>query len=233
MNVYLIGCGGVGAWIAQALGKTLGAEDTLVLVDRDVLEKRNLDRQIFDSSQIGSPKCNALADAIEPTKCKVQSKCLYLGESGADEELDIPERSYIIVGTDNHPARAYALALADKTDSCCIIAANEYEDAEAYFYTPVWRDSGSDPRKYYPEILTDRTDDPLSPPCTGEAQEAAPQLAIANMNAASYAMWLFWFWTQHAKNVTEKEAQLMVPVHIRNSVSRMMPTTLGELLNAS
>lgn len=122
------------------------------------------------------------------------------------EANPFPDYSTILVGVDNHPARRMALELCDDLLGDCIIAANEYEDAEAYYYRATWKGTEFDPRIYYPEIITDLSDNPLAPPCTGEILESAPQLAVANMNAASLMMWLFWYWKNNAPKLTDPDA---------------------------
>ena len=66
-NVYIIGCGGVGAWLAHALTKTLDPEKfKLVLMDGDTIEDKNIDRQLFNTDQIGMPK-NSLGQPLVDT----------------------------------------------------------------------------------------------------------------------------------------------------------------------
>ncbi len=42
-KIYIIGCGGVGSWLASAVAR-LENPNHLVLVDGDDLEEKNLDR---------------------------------------------------------------------------------------------------------------------------------------------------------------------------------------------
>lgn len=67
-NIFLIGCGGTGSFVAHALaqlkasntreGRALGR---IVLVDPDVVEARNVGRQNYAFGDIGTPKAQALA----------------------------------------------------------------------------------------------------------------------------------------------------------------------------
>jgi hypothetical protein len=93
---------------------------------------------------------------------------------------------------DNHAARRAVLARADLNQIPAIIGGNEYFDSEAYVYFPEWINTNRDPRVRYPNIRTDNTGNPLG--CTGPAQEASPQLAIANHACASKILMLLWAW---------------------------------------
>ena len=225
MHIYMIGCGGIGGWLCQCLSKTLTADDTLSLMDADKLEPHNLDRQLFDEADVGLLKAEALGRYLRTSRCKVDVIPEFLG---ADLDFVFEDGSFVFVGADNHPARFKTLSLCDRTTSRCIVAANGYECAEAYYYDWQWEGKAHDPREYYPELATDTEDDPLSPPCTGEILESAPQLAIANMDAASYAMWLFWFWTQKAHELKSEEVKATSPVHVTSTAGRSRVITLGE-----
>lgn len=218
MDVVLIGCGGIGGWAAQCLDKTLKKDDKLLLVDGDTIEEKNIDRQLFNNRDIGECKSLALNEKLTGDH-DAMSFHTYLGSQEWFQVVRkmIPDYATIIVGVDNHPARAMALDLCDEIMGDCIIAANEYEDAEAMYYKAPWKDGDLDPRTYYPEILTDKEDNPLTPPCTGEVLESAPQLAVANMNAASIAMWLFWYWKNNASKLTMPEAVAKRVVGVRNN----------------
>jgi hypothetical protein len=84
----------------------------------------------------------------------------------------------------------------DRTDCVAIIAANETHSAEAYYYHSAWKSTMVDPRVYYPDILTDRNNDPrrIAIGCTGEAQEKNPQLVTSNALAAALAGHLYALW---------------------------------------
>lgn len=226
MNVYLVGCGGIGGWLANALAKTLKEGDTLTLIDGDELEEKNLDRQLFTKKDLGLHKAIALENTLDVgARCSIEAKPVFLG---GEEEIAFAPGSIVLVGADNHPARLRALVLCDDAHVPCISAANGYEDAEAFYYDPAWKDTPLDPRQYYPELVIDKTDDPLAPPCTGKILETTPQLAIANLSAASYAMWLLWFWTEKASELRTLEAQKLSPVHVTSSAGRMRVITMGD-----
>ena len=235
-QVIIIGCGGIGAWIAQCLVKTLGPRDWITLIDGDTIEKHNLDRQLFGPRDVGKKKSNALRMQLkEGARCGIESITGYLGEDleWLPNAGYKPEDTWIMVAADNHPARANALMLADTMNSHCIIAANNYETSEAYYYNPKWVGGDRDPREYYPELLTDKTDDPLSPPCTGEVLESSPQLALFNMRAAADALWLHRFWSVVLPELMEEGAlddatTDTIPVLVSSTAGRASVKTIGD-----
>jgi sulfur carrier protein ThiS adenylyltransferase len=61
-TVAIIGCGGLGSNIAAMLLRS--GVNSLILIDHDVVEPSNLNRQLFFRDQIGQPKVEALADTL-------------------------------------------------------------------------------------------------------------------------------------------------------------------------
>lgn len=182
-NVILIGAGGVSSYLIPALRKSF--QGRIFVIDGDILEERNLDRQLFPEFQIGKNKATALSELfpnIEPI------------EQYFTAALTLPENvKAIFCAVDNHPARKAALEAADRENVPLICGANQTLDSEAYIYFPEWKKTKADPRVRYPEILTEKSGDPIS--CQGdEAIEAFPQLPVANMNAAAKMLHLYWVW---------------------------------------
>jgi len=60
-TVMVVGCGGTGGYVAESLCRLLPPEATLVLVDHDRVEERNLARQNFFPGDIGQIKSKATA----------------------------------------------------------------------------------------------------------------------------------------------------------------------------
>ena len=224
-SAYLIGAGGVGGWLASLLAKAFRGT-SLVIWDGDTVERKNLDRQFYAESDIGQFKASALAKRLQADnpRASVVPKDKYfdinLFDSGKAGRLQA-----VFVGADNHVARAAALAIGDRAMCPVVVAANEYVTAEAYYYNPQWVGTPLDPRLYFPDLLTDVTHDPLAPACTGEG-EAAPQLALSNMQAAAYGAWLYRFHTEEAETVPDRSSW---PVHVSNNFARVRIRTLGEL----
>lgn len=63
-TVTVVGCGGTGGFAAEALCRLLPREATLVLVDHDRAEERNLTRQCFLREDLGRFKSETLAHRL-------------------------------------------------------------------------------------------------------------------------------------------------------------------------
>lgn len=245
----IVGVGGAGGWIVQMKAKSPLGEDNpfLVLVDGDIVEPKNLERQLFGSSDVGRPKTRAFERLLAKAGWK-EGACLGVPEylrPGSDLydflrfQHQAPLRIYCC--PDNHVARATCLQLADErgagVETYVAVSGNEYVSASAEMYIPAWRDTGADPRVRHPEILTDKDHDPLAPPCTGEAVESAPQLAIANMNAAVDTAWLMDVWSRRVPKLFRPGADPALvagtvdrtPVSIeKTGVTQLKILTLGD-----
>lgn len=209
-KVYVIGAGGVGSWLAPAICMLSGKENVTV-VDGDILEAKNLNRQLFTEAEIGKTKAEALA-------LKYGCQCVPSFYSHGAFELD--ETDWLLVGVDNNPARASVLQSCDVFGSRAIFGANEVTSAEAYYYEPEWSGGLLDPRKYYPEIESDHTQDPRSAAigCTGEAQVNNRQLVTANFMAAALMQHLFVVWSIEAAKI-ERKAKDYLPFQLKQNLS--------------
>jgi len=183
---YLIGCGGVGSWLAPVECRLVGPNN-LTLVDGDTLEEKNLDRQLFTRDDIGRNKAEALASLYG---CDARPEWYAMGR------YELTPDDWLLVVVDNHPARLAALQDCDSNGCRALFAANETFSAEAFYYQRSWRGTPLDPRVYYPELLTNHDDDPMAVAagCTGAAQTQNPQLASANFMAAALLLQLQTIW---------------------------------------
>lgn len=188
--IYIIGCGGVGSFLAPTMCLLAGNEN-ITLVDGDTLEKKNLNRQLFDESMIGENKADALARRY---------RCSAIPEWYSESLMPHQQHDWLIGVVDNHIARRAVLNACDMNGCRAILAANEVHSSEAYVYLPEWQGTKLDPRVMYPEIVTDRRNDPrvAAIGCTGEAQAANVQLVTANFMAAALAAHLYVVWAMEA-----------------------------------
>lgn len=97
-TVWVLGLGGVGSACAAALAR--GGVGSLVVLDRDVVEASNINRQaIAFVSTIGREKAELMAEMIADINpdCRVTAVRAYLSKDGAGETLDaLPRPDYII-----------------------------------------------------------------------------------------------------------------------------------------
>ena len=209
---YVIGCGGVGSAIVPSFCLLKSPAD-ITLVDGDTIERKNLNRQMFDAGQIGKNKAQALAGKFG---------CHALPEWFSRGKLRLYRNDWLLCLVDNHRTRLEAIEVCDDIGCQAIFAANEMHSAEAYYYRRAWKGTPRDPRVYYPELLTDRSGDPRAAAigCTGEAQESNRQLVSANLMAAALAEHLFVLWHLKAPRM-DRETVERLPHKFAANLSRL------------
>lgn len=183
----IIGAGGVASYLLPVLLKTF-KPSKLTLIDKDVLEERNLDRQMFAPRYIDQWKCEALIDihADSAPDTKFEAKTDWFSDSTIlPDDVDA-----LICVADNHEARHAVINRAKQLGIMAYIGGNEYLDSQAYAFHRDWEGTQKDPLVRYPNIATDHEGSPFR--CTGEAQVASPQLAIANFACAAKLLHLMW-----------------------------------------
>lgn len=218
--IFIIGVGGVGSYLAPVMC-LLAGKHNITLVDGDELEKKNLNRQLFNESEIGMNKADALANRYG---------CGSIPDWYSESLMTHTKHDWLIGVVDNHIARRSILSAVDRYDCRAILAANEVHSSEAYVYLPQWANTRLDPRIYYPEILTDHSGDPRAAQigCTGEAQKANVQLVTANFMAASLASHLFVVWAMEAKKMEADDVRHL-PYKLVNNLTKNETHKVGEL----
>ena len=216
-HIFIIGAGGVGSWLTPAIC-LLKEPSSVTVVDGDILEEKNLNRQLFTEDDLDSNKALALSKKY---------RCGFNPNWYSHGSIPLDGTDWLLVGVDNNPARKAVLDSCDAYGCKAIFGANEMFSAEAYYYDPQWRGTEHDPRTYYPEIITDDRDDPRAAAigCTGEVQKANRQLVSANFAAASLIMDLFVNWNMQRQNF-DREAMGHLPYRVRKNQSRYETYTL-------
>ena len=209
---YIIGCGGVGSAIVPSFCLLKSPAD-ITLVDGDRIERKNLNRQLFDAAQIGLNKAAALA---------ARYGCRFIPEWFARGKLRHYRNDWLLCLVDNHRTRRETLEVCDESGCQAIVAANEMHSSEAYYYRRTWKGTGRDPRVYYPELNTDDSGDPRAAAigCTGEVQETHRQLVSANFMAAALAEHLFVLWHLKAPHL-DKETVARLPYKLAANLSQL------------
>jgi len=100
-SAMVIGCGGVGSWIALDLA--LIGVGTIVLIDHDKLESSNLNRTLFRLDQVGSFKTHAMKELI--AKRRPNTVVLTIEEVFQTQFLDKYKVDFIFDATDNLSTR--------------------------------------------------------------------------------------------------------------------------------
>jgi len=226
MNIHVVGCGGVASYAVPVLAKLIqyrSGGGSLTLQDKDVLEERNLERQQFGQRSVGLGKAQAMSQGLRPVRATVLDSWFTMG-------ADVPDNTIIFSFVDNHRARRAILDAVDRGENvCAIVAGNGLYCADAYIYKKEWKGTMCDPRVRFPEILTDESGDPTRH-CNDEEvlQETGGQTAVANFQAAQYALQLLtaWFLVEGLD-----EVRGFSPVDIRGTFSHVTVTTRDQLMN--
>ncbi len=229
LNAVIIGAGGVTSYMLPALRSSFDTH--LTIIDGDILEKKNLDRQLFRNNMVGQYKCVALMKQYHFKKSEGQAIRSYFDLAMLDTEYKFwfSQADVIICAVDNHPARKAAIDAAKLLNTPIVICANEYHTSQALFYDPNLANhlglTMFDPIIRYPEISTDQSGSPIS--CQGIALESTPQLATANQVAGAFGNFLLWSWFGMPK--CKDENLKYMPIEFQSTFSRMQTTTIDDL----
>lgn len=103
-HVAIVGAGGLGSPIAYYLGAA--GIGTLTIVDDDVVDRSNLQRQILHTEQsIGSPKVESALHAVNALNPRVQVRAFAERMSAENVERLIADADVVVDGADNFTAR--------------------------------------------------------------------------------------------------------------------------------
>ncbi|HEU4376014.1 MAG TPA: tRNA cyclic N6-threonylcarbamoyladenosine(37) synthase TcdA [Telluria sp.] len=110
-HVCVIGVGGVGSWIVEALARS--AVGALTLIDLDNVAESNVNRQIQAlSGTIGQPKIDALAERIAQINpyCKVTLVEDFITPDNLGEMIGTGRYDYVVDAIDSAKAKAALIA---------------------------------------------------------------------------------------------------------------------------
>jgi molybdopterin/thiamine biosynthesis adenylyltransferase len=212
MKCYIIGAGGTASYLLPVLVRSITVDseiDEVIVIDRDELEEKNVERQNYEFDDVGKGKAEVVVNALRD-HCRVPIKAVC---DWFTEDALLEHNSFIVSCTDNHPARLAVLRACDEFNCKAVICGNEDYSADAYYYEPKFEGTPMDPRVRYDAINTDRTDDPTRPPCNdADALEATPQLAAANSMSATLGMHLVQLWLFEIEHYDLKECFDDLPI---------------------
>lgn len=224
----IIGAGGVASYLLPVLLKTF-KPSKLTLIDKDVLEERNLDRQMFKPDQIGLNKATALMATVLNIHPNGQGHNTFTQagltvttcDTWFSDSTELPDDvDALICVADNHEARHAVINRAKQLGVMAYIGGNEYLDSQAYAFHRDWEGTKKDPLVRYPNIATDHEGSPFR--CTGEAQVASPQLAIANFACAAkllHLMWVYERWLPKNRSALTEASIALLPYELFTSLT--------------
>ena len=121
-KIAIFGVGGVGGYCVEALARAGVGE--LILVDKDVVDETNINRQIIAlHSTVSRPKTQVLKERIHDINpdCKVQAMQLFFSEQ-TSAEFDFSSFDYVVDAVDNVSAKV-ELILQSKRCNTPVISA--------------------------------------------------------------------------------------------------------------
>ncbi len=103
-KVVIIGCGALGTTIANNLARA--GIGTLLIIDRDLVELNNLQRQqLFDEDDVGEPKAATAAHKLKRINSEIEIEYLIKDLNNTNIEGIINDFHLVIDATDNIPTR--------------------------------------------------------------------------------------------------------------------------------
>ena len=150
-RALIVGCGALGCATADLLARA--GVGTLTIVDRDLVETTNLQRQtLFDESQVGEPKAVAAADRIARITSTVRTEPIVADFSpanaerialGSDSTTGKRAPDLILDGTDNFETRFLINDLAVKLGVPYLYAGAVGTGGMAAAFMPPFGEAGS------------------------------------------------------------------------------------------
>lgn len=215
-RVVIIGCGGVGSWLAPGLARALEFQapmSQLLLIDGDNFELKNAERQNF--TQFGN-KAHSLRNDIQPIAPQtmiIAQAAWVVAPEAANEEVDPEEEGVIKLSpydilqdgdfvfpvVDNYMARKLIFDAASSFDNIDVLSGGNDERLAGSVYHYQRRD-GQDvtfhPAKYHEEYENPPDRNPGELSCAeramidGGSQTLAANMAVATLllAKASHAM---------------------------------------------
>lgn len=188
---HIIGCGG-GASHFLPLFCRMFPHVVLNLQDGDILEQRNLDRQLFEAEYVGYNKAHALAQTLMARGAK---NAFGLQQHYWKAGMPI-QGPLVLCFADNNTARnelMTQIANMGDTKAVFITAANGEVDAQAYAFCAAVQGENLDPRVRWPEIRI-RDASPAYRCTDVTVQEERPQTIFANAQSAMLALHMVRAW---------------------------------------
>ena len=112
-SILVFGTGGVGSYVCEGLARA--GIGSLTIVDKDVVDETNINRQIIAlHSTIGQPKARLMADRIRDIDpdCQVTPREMFFLPAGQPDDLDFASYDYVVDAVDTVTAKIYIIERA-------------------------------------------------------------------------------------------------------------------------
>ena len=141
-SVDIIGCGGIGTWVAIING--MAGTKRFYLFDADTVEEHNLNRLPFGDGAIGKSKTEVLKAFLESMDNGVEVMTFGLVRDELDLEA-IDDQAYVYICCDNRKTREFVSKVAQKRGLYYVNAGYNENSVSVYNGGKIW---GSGPDAY-------------------------------------------------------------------------------------
>jgi molybdopterin/thiamine biosynthesis adenylyltransferase len=198
IQIRVIGIGGIGCALLPFLARYLnysGAEARITLIDGDEFERRNAERQAFDT--VGNKarvKAGELAREYQALSFRAIPE--YLTEANIGQYLQ--EGDVIFLGVDNHKTRKLVSDHCERLSTVVLISGgNDFTDGNVQVHIRQGgRDLTAPITRFHPEIRNPQDRSPAEMSCEELMETQAPQLLFTNLAIASAMLNAFYAWRE-------------------------------------
>lgn len=189
-HIAVIGCGGIGTWLIDALAKFLNFNTRekfiLTLADGDSFEDKNHDRQSFDLRDLHRNKAQAKAAQLAELYPNIDVRVIpeYINELNADSLFPV---DYIFICVDQHASRKIigeAVNLQKPRNIVVISGGNELDYGNVLVHIRRNNQDITPPITDYPEIKNANMDEHPDRLSCAQLAQSDPQVIFANMSVA-------------------------------------------------
>ncbi|MCH4182970.1 MAG: ThiF family adenylyltransferase [Prevotella sp.] len=206
-TIYVVGCGGTGSLLARDIPKLLvGSKDELVLIDGDMVEKKNIIRQSYQQQDIGDYKSIALSRKINSLYGPVSTAVdTYLTKDELFTIIKHNDTIPIIIGCVDNDSTRKLLENTFKRlkDAVYIDSANSEYDGNVYVSI---RLNGKKIGKLRSEVYRLKKDNkPTDKSCEQQAADGNIQYLVTNVKMACTIL-------EHLSNILDRSEKDLVGV---------------------
>lgn len=191
-HVIVVGSGGTGTYFLKEFCRFIAGGHMLIkkitIIDGDIVESKNMERQAFSEDDIGLNKAAVMADALASAfdLNRIEAVSEYLTELSEIEEIVDSYSIPLIIGcVDNHACRILLEEYFNKHENVIYLdSANEFSTGEVIFAYKRDNKVKSPCRSYYyPEIL--KSIRKVTEMSCEELNNVSPQHIATNMMAGN------------------------------------------------
>jgi len=202
MNIKIIGLGGIGSILSEQItrfinySKDLQDVAEITLIDGDVYEEKNFERQDFSS--VGKKAFIKERDLKKKfNNIYIRSITKFVDNYDTERTISVSniiyDKDVILLGVDNHQTRKIISDFCRTLNNVTLISGgNDFTDGNVQIYIRrEGRDITPDLCNYHPEINNPEDKHPNDMSCE-ELSHSEPQLLFTNLSVVSIMCWAFY-----------------------------------------